>query len=78
MDDEDEDSDTLQAVIAQQLLPSHTGEGRVACFEVMMGTRDVRMLIRDNKTFQIPGQMQIGERWGHITRDNALARSTGS
>ncbi len=68
-------SETLKAVIAQQLLPSDDAEeGRVACFEVMMGTRDIRLLIRDNKTFQIPGQMQIGERWGHLTVDKALAR----
>jgi len=67
-------SETLKAVVAQQLLPSDVSEGRVACFEVMMGTRDIRLLIRDNKTFQIPGQMQIGERWGHVTVDKALAR----
>ena len=67
-------SETLKAVIAQQLLPAGDGAGRVACFEVMMGTLDVRMLIRDGKTFQIPGQMQIGERWGHVTLDKALAR----
>jgi twitching motility protein PilT len=67
-------SETLKAVICQQLLPRADGAGRAALFEVMMGTLGVRMMIRDNKTYQIPGQMQIGEAKGHITIDGALAR----
>lgn len=67
-------SETLKTVIAQQLLPNATDDGRVALFEVMMGTLGVRMLIRDNKTYQIMSQMQIGESKGHITIDLALAR----
>lgn len=67
-------SETLKVVVCQQLLPGIEGEGRVALFEVMMATQGVRMLIRDGKTFQIPGQMQIGEAKGHITIDSALGR----
>ena len=67
-------SETLKAVVCQQLLPNATGDGRVALFEVMMGTLGVRMLIRDNKTYQIMSQMQIGETRGHITLDVGLAR----
>jgi twitching motility protein PilT len=67
-------SETLKAVICQQLLPAAEGGGRVALFEVMMATLGVRMLIRDAKTYQIAGQMQIGESKGHVTIDTALGR----
>ena len=67
-------SETLKAVIAQSLVPATGGEGRVAVFEVMMGTLDVRTLIRDNKSFQVLSQMQIGESKGHVTVDRALQR----
>jgi twitching motility protein PilT len=67
-------SETLKVVIAQSLLPNATDDGRVAVFEVMMGTLDVRMSIRDAKSHLIHSQMQIGESKGHITMDRALQR----
>ena len=67
-------SETLKAVMCQTLIPNAEGNGRVACFEVLMGTLAVRNLIRENKTYQIIGQMQIGEQHGHITVDNALTK----
>lgn len=67
-------SDTLKAVICQNLLPRADNQGRAALFEVMMGNLGVRNLIRDNKTYQIMGQMQIGESAGHQTVDTALSR----
>lgn len=67
-------SETLKAVIAQSLVPNAAQDGRVAVFEVMLGTLDVRTLIRDNKSFQILSQMQIGESKGHVTVDRALQR----
>jgi twitching motility protein PilT len=67
-------SETLKAVIAQSLVPRADEDGRVAVFEVMLGTLDVRTLIRDNKSFQILSQMQIGETKGHVTVDRALQR----
>ncbi len=67
-------SETLKIVICQTLIPNARGSGRVACFEVLMGTLGVSNLIRENKTYQIPGQMQIGEHIGHITVDTALTK----
>lgn len=67
-------SETLKAVICQTLLPNAEQDGRVACFEVLMGTLGVRNLIRDNKTYQMVGQMQIGEHSGHVTIDTALTK----
>lgn len=67
-------AETLKAVVCQTLLPAAGEGGRVASFEVMMGTLGVRMMIRDNKVYQIYSQMQIGESKGHITVDLVLMR----
>jgi len=67
-------SETLKAVICQNLLPRADNQGRAALFEIMMGNLGVRNLIKDNKTYQIIGQMQIGESAGHQTVDTALGR----
>ncbi|MCB9777246.1 MAG: PilT/PilU family type 4a pilus ATPase [Alphaproteobacteria bacterium] len=65
-------SESLKYVVSQSLMPRKTGQGRVAVFEVLKGTLSVGNLIRDNKSFQIPSQMQIGRRKGMQTRDHAL------
>ena len=41
-------------------------------FEVLKGTNAVATLIRDNKTYQIPSLMQIGQNLGMRTFDEAL------
>ncbi|MCK6506150.1 PilT/PilU family type 4a pilus ATPase [Myxococcota bacterium] len=66
-------SESLKYVISQSLIPRKDGKGRVAVFEVLKGTLSVGNLIRDNKTYQIPSQMQIGRRVGMQTRDMALS-----
>ena len=48
----------LEAVISQQLLPTIDGKGRVAAFEVMLGTPAIKNLIREDKAHQIPSIMQ--------------------
>ncbi len=65
-------SESLKYVVCQQLLPRKDGKGRVAVFEVLKGTLSIGKLIRDNKTFQIPGMMQIGRNVGMQTVDQAL------
>ncbi|MFH1463561.1 MAG: PilT/PilU family type 4a pilus ATPase [Pseudomonadota bacterium] len=65
-------SESLKYVVCQQLVPRKDGEGRVAVFEVLKGTLSVGKLIRDAKTFQIPGLMQIGRSVGMQTVDQAL------
>jgi len=67
-------AETVKMVICQSLVPAADGETRIALFEVMMGTLDVRNLIKDNKTYQIYGQMQVGKTKGHQTVDVALER----
>lgn len=64
---------TLEAVVAQQLLPRATGLGRVLAVEVMIVTAGIRNLIRENKTHQIYSLMETGGDLGMQTMDRALA-----
>jgi len=63
----------LKGVITQTLLPKATGEGRVAAFEVMLGTDAVLSLIRENKCHQLNSTIQTGARQGMILLDTYLA-----
>lgn len=62
----------LESVISQRLVSRADGKGRIAVFEVMHCNTAIRALIRDDKTFQIPGQIQTGRQQGMITMDQAL------
>ncbi len=65
-------SESLKYVVSQQLIRRKDGEGRVAIYEVLKGSFSIGSLIRDNKTYQIPGMMQIGRNQGMQTVDMAL------
>jgi twitching motility protein PilT len=64
-------AESIQAVITQTLLRKRTG-GRIAAFEILVGTPAVRNLIRENKIHQIPSSMQTGQNVGMQTLDMAL------
>jgi twitching motility protein PilT len=64
---------SLQAVVAQQLIPTSNGVGRAAAAEVLTVTPAVRNLIREGKTHQIYSAMQAGGRFGMQTMDMCLA-----
>ncbi len=65
-------SESLKAVLNQTLLTRKDGNGRVACFEVLLNTGAVGNLIRDNKLTMIPSLMTIGYNKGMRTMDDAL------
>jgi len=44
----------------------------VAAVEIMIGTPAVRNLIREGKTFQIPGTLQTGKKYGMQTLDDSI------
>jgi twitching motility protein PilT len=67
-------SQTLLAVIHQQLLPRADGGGRVAAFEVMIATPAVRNLIKEGKTNQLRNVMQTGAAMGMRTLESDLRR----
>ncbi len=64
-------SESLQAVISQTLLKKKGG-GRVAAHEILIGTRAVRNLIRENKIAQMRSAMQTGQNDGMQTLDQSL------
>jgi twitching motility protein PilT len=67
-------AESLAGVVAQQLLKSADGKGRVVAQEILMGTSGVAAMIREGKTFQIPSAMQAGQAVGMQTNDMALER----
>lgn len=60
-------SESLQGVIAQQLLRCSDGKGRIAAVEIMVCSSAIRALIRDNKTYQIDSTLQTGAAFGMQT-----------
>ena len=63
----------LRGVISQSLMPRVGGKGRVAAFEIMVGTPAVANLIRENNTHQLPGVLQTHSKDGMCTLDQSLA-----
>jgi twitching motility protein PilT len=64
---------SLIGVVAQRLSPRLDADGRIACFEIMLGTMPVRALIRDARTHQMAAVMETQAKDGMITMDKALA-----
>lgn len=63
--------ESLQAIIAQNLLPK-IGGGRVAAHEIMIATPAIKNLIRENKTAQMLSVIQTGVLDGMVSLDNSL------
>jgi twitching motility protein PilT len=59
-------------VITQQLIPRASGRGRALCLEIMICTPAIKAMIRDNKTHQIYGLMQAGQKHGMQTMNQSL------
>lgn len=65
-------SSGLIGVVAQTLLPTIDGKGRVAAYEIMVCNSAIRSLIRENQTFKIDGIIQINAKDGMILLDDSL------
>lgn len=65
-------SGSLQGVIAQQLLKTADGKGRVAAHEILVGTNAVRNLIRENQIAQLYSMIQTGARYGMMTMEESI------
>ncbi len=61
----------LEGAVAQVLLPRKDGKGRVAVFEVLMGTPAVRTLVREGKRQQLPNLLRAGVRHGMRSLDQS-------
>ena len=67
-------SESLEAVIAQKLLPTKDGKSRVPACEVMIATTAIRNLIREDRIYQIPSIIQSGGVEGQQSLDQYLQR----
>ena len=65
-------SGSLEAIIAQTLIKTSDGKGRVAGLEVLLGTSAVRNLIREGKIPQIYSLLQIGSKIGMRTMKDSV------
>jgi len=64
-------SESLRAVIAQTLMKK-IGGGRIAAWEIMIGTPAIRNLIREDKVAQMYSAIQTGQASGMTTLDQYL------
>ncbi len=65
-------ADNLKAVVSQELLRAADGRGRRAALEILVMTPAVQQLIREGKTFQIPGAITTGKRLGMQLMDQSM------
>src|SRR6266496_3694210 len=65
-------SESLVSVISQTLLKTKDGQGRVAAWEIMIGTPAIRNLIRENKVAQMYSSIQTSQAAGMQTLDQCL------
>jgi len=65
-------SESLKAVVAQQLLKTKDGKGRCAAVEVLIGSSALASIIREGKITQIDSLIQTGKSAGMQTMDRHL------
>ncbi len=67
-------SESLRGVISQQLVPRVDGQGRVLALEILTNTPAVANVIREAKTYMLPGIIQTGRKQGMQLMDDSLAQ----
>src|SRR5687767_7785019 len=65
-------SEALKGVVAQNLFKRIDKKGRVAALEVMVFTTAIANLVREGKTHQLPGMIQVGKKLGNQPLDDAI------
>ena len=65
-------SEALKGVVAQNLFKRIDVKGRMAALEILVVTPAISNLIREAKTFQIPGMLQVGKKHGMQTLDDGI------
>jgi twitching motility protein PilT len=65
-------SESLRGVIAQNLFKRIDKKGRVAALEILVFTTAIANLVREGKTHQIPGMIQVGKKLGNQPLDDAI------
>ncbi len=67
-------AESLVGIIAQQLVRTADGKGRVAALEVLIGGSAIASMIREGKVYQIASKMQAGQAQGMQTLDMHLEK----
>jgi twitching motility protein PilT len=67
-------SESLRAVVSQRLVTTADGNGRVPALEILVVNKAIGNLIRENKTFQVQSQLQMGASQGMCLLDDSLNR----
>jgi twitching motility protein PilT len=65
-------AESLKGVIAQNLFKRIDRPGRVAALEILVVDMAIANLIREGKTHQIPGMIQVGKKKGNQPLDDAI------
>ena len=69
-------SESLRGIVSQQLIPRADGQGRVVAMEIMLNSPAIANVIREAKTFMLPGIIQTGKKAGMILMDESVAEPT--
>ena len=66
-------SESLRGVISQQLISRIDGQGRAVALEILTNTPAVANVIRESRTYMLPGIIQTGRKQGMRLMDDSLA-----
>jgi twitching motility protein PilT len=66
-------SESLRGIVSQQLIPRADGSGRAVAMEIMLNSPAIGNVIREAKTFMLPGIIQTGKKAGMILMDESVA-----
>jgi twitching motility protein PilT len=66
-------SESLRGIISQQLVPRADGNGRVLALETLTNTPAVANIIRERRTYMLPGIIQTGKKQGMQLMNDALS-----
>ena len=66
-------SESLRGIVSQQLVPRADGQGRAVAMEILLNSPAVANVIREAKTFMLPGIIQTGKKAGMILMDESVA-----
>lgn len=65
-------AESLRGIVAQNLFKRIDRKGRVAALEILVFTTAIANLVREGKTHQIPGMIQVGKKLGNQPLDDAI------
>ena len=65
-------SEALKGIVAQTLFKRIDKKGRVAALEILVFTTAIANMVREGKTHQLPGMLQVGKKLGNQPLDDAI------